>query len=128
MKPVNILVVDDEMDFRETLVKRLNKRNYTVRGADCGQRALELMTEDPADVVLLDLKMPGMDGLQVLRDIKARFPATQVIIFTGHASLESAHQGLSLGAYDYLMKPGTIDEILLKIQESQNSKRSPAPD
>ena len=121
MKPINILVVDDETDFRETLLKRLNKRNYSVRGADRGPQALDLMAEDPADVVLLDLKMPGMDGLEVLRSIKAKHPSTQVIILTGHASVESASEGLRLGACDYLMKPGTLDEILIKIHECLKS-------
>jgi DNA-binding NtrC family response regulator len=119
VRTVNILVVDDEDDFRETLVKRLSKRNYSVRGAVGGQQALDMMSEEPADVVLLDMKMPGMDGIQTLHALKKKFPAAQVIILTGHASLESSKDGLRLGAYDYLIKPSTLDEILIKIQESQ---------
>lgn len=117
---VNILVVDDEEDFLETLVKRLSKRNYKVRGTQSGQKALELLQEETADVVLLDIRMPGMDGMQTLREIKKRFPQTQVIILTGHASLESVREGLLMGAFDYLMKPCTLDEILIKIQELEH--------
>jgi DNA-binding NtrC family response regulator len=124
MRLVNVLVVDDEPDFLETLVKRLSKRNYSVRGAPGGQEALELLRREPADVVLLDIRMPGMDGMQVLREIKKISPDTQVIILTGHASVESARDGLRLGAFDYLMKPSTLDEIMIKIQEAQGAAPS----
>lgn len=122
MSKVNVLVVDDEDDFRETLVKRLDKRNFSVRGAVGGQEALDMMNHEPADVVLLDMKMPGMDGMKTLRLLKQSHPATQVIIITGHASLESARNGLHLGAFDYLMKPSTLDEILTKIRESLSTQ------
>lgn len=115
---VNILVVDDEPDFLETLVKRLSKRNFSVRGAESGEQALEMLGQEAADVVLLDVKMPGMDGMQVLGEIKKRYPHTQVIILTGHASVESARDGINMGAFDYLMKPSTLDEIMVKIQEA----------
>lgn len=119
---VNILVVDDEPDFLETLVKRLSKRNFSVRGAESGEQALEMLGQEAADVVLLDVKMPGMDGMQVLGEIKKRYPYTQVIILTGHASVESARDGIDMGAFDYLMKPSTLDEIMVKIQEAHQAR------
>ncbi len=119
---VNILVVDDEQDFLETLVKRLSKRNFSVRGAESGEQALEMLGQEAADVVLLDVRMPGMDGMQVLGEIKRRYPHTQVIILTGHASVESARDGISMGAFDYLMKPSTLDEIMVKIQEAHQAR------
>ena len=122
MKLVNILVVDDEPDFLETLVKRLSKRNFSVRGAASGEQALEMLGQEAADVVLLDVRMPGMDGMQVLGEIKKRHPHTQVIILTGHASVESARDGINMGAFDYLMKPSTLDEIMVKIQEAHQAR------
>ncbi|HDQ39645.1 MAG TPA: response regulator [Desulfonatronum sp.] len=121
---INVLVVDDEPDYLETLVKRLSKRNYSVRGASGGLEALELLRQEPADVVLLDIKMPGMDGMQTLQEIKKKSPDTRVIILTGHASVESARDGISLGAFDYLVKPSTLDEIMIKIQESLHANPS----
>ena len=117
MRRTNVLVVDDQDDFRIPLVKRLHKRNFTVRGAQGGRTALKMMAEDPADVVLLDLRMPDMDGLRALQTLKQRHPATQVVVLTGQASLESAQTAQRLGALDYLMKPGNLDEILSKINE-----------
>ncbi|PTN33154.1 response regulator, partial [Desulfonatronum sp. SC1] len=128
MKRTSVLVVDDQDDFRDPLVKRLHKRNFTVRGAQGGRTALKMMAEDPADVVLLDLGMPDMDGLRALQMLKQRHPATQVIVLTGHASLESAQTAQLLGALDYLMKPGNLDEILSKINEAvRTGVRSDSP-
>lgn len=127
MKLVNVLVVDDEADFRDTLIKRLHKRNFSVRGAEGGREALGMMAEEPADVVLLDMRMPGMDGMQALQSLKSSHPDTQVIILTGHATQESARDCLRLGAYDYLLKPSTLDEILMKIKESLPIQSDCAP-
>ncbi|SMP66087.1 response regulator [Desulfonatronum lacustre] len=118
MKRTNVLVVDDQEDFRVPLVKRLQKRNFTVRGVQKGWAALEMMAEDPADVVLLDLRLQDMDGLDMLQMLKQSHPATQVVVLTGYASLESAQTAQRLGALDYLMKPGNLDEILSKINEA----------
>ena len=117
MRVVSVLVVDDETEFREALIKRLDRRGIDVLGAASGQDALDLLAGQPVDVVLLDLKMPDMDGMLTLRRIKEAYPKTVVILFTGHASLESALEGLRLGAADYLLKPSTADEIMVKIQE-----------
>ena len=122
MSERKILLVDDEVVFLETVVKRLRHRNLSVRAAHSGEEALELLGQEPADVVLLDVKMPGMGGIQTLREIKARHPLTEVILLTGHASVEVAIQGMELGAFDYLIKPVELDELLYKIQDATHRK------
>jgi DNA-binding NtrC family response regulator len=118
----NVLLVDDEVEFLETLVKRLKRRNLAVTGVNSGEEALELLSHTPVDVVVLDVKMPGMDGLTALREIKKRFPLVEVIMLTGHASMEVAIEGMEQGAFDYLMKPMDIDELLYKLQDAYKKK------
>src|SRR4030042_2395884 len=113
----NVLVVDDEDDFRETLVKRLKIRSLNVWGAASGQKALDLMDEMVFDVVVLDVKMPGLDGIETLREMKKKKPLTEVILLTGHASMESGIEGIKLGAFDYMMKPVNIDELLDTVRQ-----------
>ena len=117
-----VLVVDDEVDFLETLLKRLRRREIDVEGVESGERALERLDRNPVDVVILDVRMPGMDGIQTLKEIKARYPLIEVIMLTGHASLEAAIQGMELGAFDYLMKPIDIDDLLYKAQDAYKKK------
>jgi DNA-binding NtrC family response regulator len=119
---LNVLFVDDEVDFLETLLKRMKKRDVNVTGVESGEKALELLDRDPVDVLVLDVRMPGMDGIQTLREIKKRYPLVEVIMLTGHASLEVAIEGMELGAFDYLMKPVDIDELLYKIQDAYKKK------
>ena len=119
----NILIVDDEEDFRVTLVKRLQKRNQQVFGAESGQKALNLMEAMVFDVVVLDVKMPGMDGIETIREMKKKNPLTEVILLTGHASMESGIEGMKLGAFDYVMKPVNIDELLEKIHQAYERKQ-----
>ena len=119
----NILIVDDEEDFRVTLVKRLQKRNLQVFGAESGQKALNLMEAMVFDVVVLDVKMPGMDGIETIREMKKKNPLTEVILLTGHASMESGIEGMKLGAFDYIMKPVNIDELLEKIRQAYERKQ-----
>ncbi len=119
----NILIVDDEEDFRVTLVKRLQKRNQQVFGAESGQKALTLMEAMVFDVVVLDVKMPGMDGIETIREMKKKNPLTEVILLTGHASMESGIEGMKLGAFDYVMKPVNIDELLEKIRQAYERKQ-----
>jgi DNA-binding NtrC family response regulator len=118
----NVLLVDDEVEFLETLVKRLKKRNLTVRGVNSGEEAIETLAQAPVDVVVLDVKMPGMDGLETLKEIKKLLPLTEVIMLTGHASMEVAIEGMENGAFDYLMKPMDIDELLYKLQDAFKKK------
>ena len=122
MSHIHVLVVDDEDDYRDTLVKRMRRRNYTVRGARDGQEALEMMDEAPADLVLLDMRMPRMNGLQALLALKKSHPSTRVILVTGHACAETARHGLLHGAYDYMLKPVTLDQIMDKIKECLESE------
>jgi DNA-binding NtrC family response regulator len=118
----SVLLVDDEKDFLETLVKRMKKRITDVEGVASGEEALEFLKDHRIDVVVLDVKMPGMDGIDSLREIKKRHPLIEVILLTGHASMEVAIQGMELGAFDYLMKPMNIDELLYKLQDAHKKK------
>ncbi len=122
MNELNVLFVDDEVDFLETLLKRMKKRDVNVTGVESGEKALGLLDREPVDVIVLDVRMPGMDGIQTLREIKKRYPLVEVIMLTGHASLEVAIEGMELGAFDYLMKPVDIDELLYKIQDAYKKK------
>lgn len=119
---LNVLIVDDEDDFRETLVRRLTKRDLNVWGAENGQRALDLLESRAFDVVILDVKMPGMDGIETLAKMKKKRPLTEVILLTAHASVESGIEGMKLGAFDYLMKPINIDELLDKVHQAYQRK------
>ncbi len=123
MDAFRVLLVDDEEEFLETLVKRLTKRKLTVAGRNNAQDAIAFLKENPVDVVVLDVKMPGMDGLEALREIKRCNPMVEVIMLTGHANMEVAIQGMELGAFDYLMKPMDIDELLYKLQDAFQKKQ-----
>lgn len=118
----NALIVDDEMDFLETLVKRLTKRGLKVSGAESGLRALEMLEAEAYDVIVLDVKMPGLDGIETLREIKKKSPLTEVILLTGHASMESGIEGMKSGAFDYIMKPVNIDDLLEKMRQAFERK------
>ena len=122
MEEFKILVVDDEDDFRETIVKRLQKRNMTARGAESGEKALELIEAQHFDVVVLDVKMPGLDGIDTLREIKKRKPLIEVILLTGHASMESGIEGMKWGAFDYVMKPANLEELIEKMRQAYEKK------
>ena len=119
----NVLVVDDEQDFLETLVNRLKKRSIDAVGVMSGEEALEEIKKKPFDVVILDIKMPGgMDGIEALREIKKMQPLAEVILLTGHASVETSIEGMKLGAFDYLLKPVKLEELLKKIAEALEKK------
>jgi len=116
------LLVDDEVGFLEALVKRLKRRNVDAEAVHSGGDALARFETRPPDVVVLDVKMPGMDGLATLQEIKKRHPLVEVIMLTGHADVEVAIEGMEQGAFDYLMKPCDIDELLYKIQDAYEKK------
>jgi len=118
----HVLFVDDEADFRETLIKRMQKRHVLASGVRSGEEALDWLKQNPADVVVLDVRMPGMDGIQTLRAIKSNHPLLEVILLTGHANLEIAREGMQLGAFDYLMKPIDLDELLYKLEDAYKKK------
>jgi DNA-binding NtrC family response regulator len=115
---IRVLLVDDEERFAQTLSKRLTERGLSVLTASRGREALELMEDHVFDVVVLDVKMPGMDGVETLREAKKVQPLTEVILLTGHASVDSAIEGMRLGAFEYLMKPCEIEELMAKIEEA----------
>ena len=119
----NVLIVDDEEDFLETITKRLNKRQVDASGARSGEEALKLLKEKTFDVVILDIKMPGgMDGIEALREIKKIQPLAEVILLTGHASVETSIEGMKLGAFDYLLKPIKLEDLLKKIAQAIEKK------
>ncbi len=119
---MHVLLVDDEADFLETLSKRLTRRGLTVSKAGNGREALDFLAGTGVDAVVLDVKMPGMSGLEVLREIKSRWPQTEVIMLSGHADVQVAVKGLEMGAFDYLMKPTDIEELLYKLQDAGKRK------
>lgn len=121
-EPMTVLFVDDEPDFLQTLLKRMRKRDVNAAGVGSGEEALVHLARSPADVVVLDVRMPGMGGIETLRAIKKKTPLTEVVMLTGHASLEVAREGMENGAFDYLMKPVDIDDLLYKIQDAFHKK------
>jgi len=122
MENLRVLVVDDELDFLETIVKRLKRRKVDVIGVDSGKAALELLDRQHFDVVILDVRMPGVDGIETLKEMKKKRPLMEVIMLTGHASVESGMQGMQLGAFDYMMKPASINDLLEKIHQAYERK------
>lgn len=122
MEDYRVLVVDDEDDFRETFVKRLEKRNLSVTEAESGEKAMEILDEKLFDVVILDVKMPGMDGIETLREMKRKRPLMEVIMLTGHATVESGVEGMKLGAFDYLLKPADFKDLSAKLEAARKRK------
>ncbi len=117
-----MLIADDEVEFASTIVARLNLRNYTATMANSGKAALTAIEEEQPDVLLLDLKMPDLDGLEVLAGLKEKYPGLAVIILTGHGSFEAGRKGMELGAFDYVMKPVDLNLLITKIEEASRSK------
>ncbi len=120
--PTRVLLVDDEKDFVEMLSLRLEEVGERVTPAHSGQECLESLEKDNIDVVVLDIKMPGMDGIETLREIKKRFPIVEVIMLTGHGTTETAVEGMKLGAFDYLMKPADFDDLAVKMEGARKRK------
>ena len=118
MEKMKMMLVDDEERFLSTTRKLLEKKYYDVLTATSGADALELLRTNRVHVVILDVKMPGMDGVATLREIKRRFPMIEVIMLTGHATVDSAVEGMKSGAVDYLMKPADIEEIVAKATDA----------
>jgi DNA-binding response OmpR family regulator len=120
-----IMLVDDENSFVETMAKRLGKRNIETLKAFSGEESLEILkTHQNIDVVVLDVKMPGMDGIETLKRIKMDFPLVEVIMLSGHATIESAIGGLKLGAFDYLTKPCDMGVLVDKVGKATKKKRA----
>jgi DNA-binding NtrC family response regulator len=124
MLDTRLLIVDDEERFLKTTTTLLEKKACDVFTATNGEDALATLEKQLIDVVILDVKMPGMAGGEVLRRIKQQHPLVEVIMLTGHATTESAVEGLKLGAFDYLMKPCEIETLIVKVREARDKKRA----
>jgi DNA-binding NtrC family response regulator len=118
MSELRLLLVDDEVEFLEPMEARLKRRKITCNTAQSGAGALELLERQSFDCAVVDVKMPGMDGLDLLRRMRQEYPALPVILLTGHASVELGVQGMELGAFEYLMKPIDLDELLDTIRRA----------
>lgn len=114
---VRVMLIDDERDFLMSMQRVLNRRNLEVTVANSGEEGLALLRDTLVDVVVLDLKMPGMDGIEVLRHIKSDFPSVEVIILTGHPSVETALEVINSGANEYMKKPPAVDELVSTIRK-----------
>jgi DNA-binding NtrC family response regulator len=119
---VKVLLVDDEKEFIQTLAERLEVRDFSVQTAFAGDEALLKIKEQDFDVVVLDVLMPGKNGIETLREIKNLKPLVNVIMLTGHATVETAIEGMKAGAYDYLMKPTDTNDLVGKITKAYNIK------
>jgi len=124
MLSYSVLIVDDEEDFRNMTAKRLSRRDLECACAPNGDIALNMINEKSYDVVLLDVKMPGRDGIETLRQIKRISPMTEVVMISGHASVESGINGIKYGAFDYLMKPTDLESLLEKLNAAYERKRT----
>ena len=119
---IRVLLVDDEEEFVETLAQRLEVRDFDVSTATSGADALEKVENEELDVVILDVQMPGVDGVEVLRRIKRSKPLTEVIMLTGHATVQTAIDGMKLGAFDFLLKPAETEELVEKVNRAFGRK------
>ena len=122
MKGSKILLVDDEVVFTTNMGKLLTNRGYKVTSANSGDAAIQALEKESFDVVVLDLKMPGMDGLTTLKEIKKLGLFTETLILTGHGSIDTALEAIKLGAYDYLTKPCEIDDLVGKLEGAWQKK------
>ena len=120
--PIDILIVDDEPDFVEMLSLRLEDAGHRVRTAHDGDAGLAALGERTCDVVILDIRMPGKDGITVLRAIKTDHPLVEVILLTGHGTVDTAVDGLKAGAFDYVQKPARFEELLDKLEDARDHK------
>jgi DNA-binding NtrC family response regulator len=123
MEKMKLMLVDDEERFLATTSKLMARMGYDVLTAASGADALALLRENLVHVVILDVKMPGMDGIATLKEIKRQYPMVEVIMLTGHATVESAIEGLQTGATDYLMKPADIPEVIQKAEAAFHKRQ-----
>lgn len=120
--PTRVLLVDDEKDFVEMLSLRLKEVGERVTMVHSGKDCLETLEKNNIDVVVLDIKMPGMDGIETLKEIRKKFPLVEVIMLTGHGSTATAVEGMKLGAFDYLLKPTDFDDLTEKLERARKRK------
>ena len=120
--PTNVLVVDDEKALVGMIVDTLKEVNENAYGAFSGEECLEVLEKQSIDVIVLDIKMPGMDGVQTLKEVNARFPLVEVIMLTGHGTIETSVECMKMGAFDYILKPADFDELVEKIRTARKKK------
>ena len=118
MTTLRVLLVDDEPEFIEPTAARLERRQMVCERALSGERALEVLAEQKFDCAVIDVKMPGMDGLELLRRVRRGYPDMAAILLTGHASVELGVEGMELGAFEYLLKPIEIDDLVDTIRRA----------
>jgi len=123
MKEMKLMLVDDEERFLESMEKLLKRKGYTIETAASGEQCLEKAENEAFDVVVLDVKMPGIDGVETLKRLKNLRPLTEVVMLTGHGTVENAVEGMRNGAFDYLMKPCDIDTLEKTMGEAYASKQ-----
>lgn len=119
---IRIVFVDDEIDFLSAIIQRLENRGFNVQGFTNGTEALDYLEQNEVDLVVMDVKMPGRGGLEVLQEIKRRWPLIEVVMLTGHASVESGIRSMEMGAFDYVMKPARLDDLLQKLRQAMERK------
>lgn len=122
MENARILLVDDETEFTDSMSRLLQSRGYQVTAVNSGEAAIKALGQGRFDVMVLDLKMPGMDGMATLREARKLDLFTETLILTGHATVDTALEAIKLGAYDYLTKPCEIGDLVLKIQGAKKKK------
>ncbi len=118
-----IMLVDDEKDFVEMLSLRLKENEENVIAAYNGQECLDALEKTQVDVIILDVKMPGMDGIETLKQIKKRHPLVEVIMLTGHGTIQSAVEGMKLGAFDFLLKPADFKALTEKLNKAKERRK-----
>lgn len=123
MTGIRILLVDDEINFSRVLARRLDKRGMSVQTALSGYEAMQMLKVQEVDVVLLDIKMPGRDGVQLLSEIKRLYPHIEVVMLTAHINPDLVISSLAMGAYDYLLKPADVDELVSKIGDAAERRK-----
>lgn len=124
MSSVCFLLVDDEKEFVETIARRLRHRGFRVHCAFSGTEALKRLEEEAAvDVVVLDVRMPDPDGIKTVEKIKTKYPLVEIIMLTGHATVHTAVESLKLGAFDYLMKPCDLNDLISKAKGAVSRKK-----
>ena len=123
MDPIRVLIVDDEDQFVDAVVERLRLRGFDADGVTGGHDAMVLLDQKSYDVLLLDVKMPGLGGLEVIRKVKEKWPGLRVVLLTGHGSSQDAEEGMQLGAFQYVMKPVNIDDLVHILRAASEQKQ-----
>ena len=120
---MNVLLVDDEEKFRTAIARQLTVRGYTVHEAGTGEQGVAIARTTTLDIVILDMRLPGMNGTAALKEIKQISPLTEVIMLTGQATVKAAMEAITMGAFDYMTKPMGIDELIYKMEDAHKNRQ-----